>query len=208
MLSVLSAALVSGFGMAHLIRRRRALPQDIALIIVCALMAGVGVAVRIVGTRVLQLAVVAAAIGSGNFPQLLHPHKVRVGLLLFLSISSISGVVHMNYYASLYQSQEDAHAAAFLSARIDLDRAADSPIRVFTPYILRGFFGLSDKGSASIRVFFDFDEIDATSRIDYVLAPTATPAFTGSTYLGAKNRLLSTYNVIFNYGDGMIYAAI
>jgi hypothetical protein len=207
-LSLVSAALVSGFGLAHLIGRRRALPQDVALVLACTLVLGVGVAVQSFGTRALQLAAVVAAIGSGHFPESLHTRKVCVGLLLFLSISSIFSVMHMNYHPQLYQSQEDAQAARFLSAKIELDRGAPNPLRIFTPYILRGFFGLSDNGNASIRVFFSLDGIDVTSSADYVLAPTATPALAGSTYLAAKTHLPSRYNIIFNYGDGVIYAAI
>jgi hypothetical protein len=90
---------------------------------------------------------------------------------------------------------------------MQLDKDAPNPLRIFTPFIVRGFFGLSDNGNASIRVFWSFGEIDPTS-MDYVLAPTATPAFTGSTYLAAKTILTSRDNIIFNYGDGVIYAAI
>jgi hypothetical protein len=115
--------------------------------------------------------------------------------------------MHMNYYSSLYQPQEDAQAATFLSTNIELEAGARNPLRIFTPFIVRGFFGLSDNGNASMRVFFTFDEIDPSS-MDYVLAPTATPAFAGSTYLAAKTKLTSRYNIIFNYGDGVIYAAI
>jgi len=206
-LSVLSVTALSGFGLAHLIGKRRALPQDVALISASTLAFGVGAAVSLLGTRALQLAAVVAAIGSGHFPELLHTRKLRGGLLLFLSISSIFCVMHMNYYSSLYQPQEDAQAATFLSTNIELEAGARNPLRIFTPFIVRGFFGLSDNGNASMRVFFTFDEIDPSS-MDYVLAPTATPAFAGSTYLAAKTKLTSRYNIIFNYGDGVIYAAI
>ena len=206
-LSVLSAVVVSGLGLAGLIRSRKALSQDAALILTSTLTLGVGTAITLLGTRAIQLAIVVAAIGSGHFPELLHTRKVSVGLLLFLSISSIFPVLHANYQPLLYQSQADAQAASFLSAKIELGRGAPNPLRIFTPYILRGFFGLSDTGNASINIFFSFDEIDPTS-MDYVLAPTATPAFSGSTYLAAKTNLTSRYNIIFNYGDGVIYAAI
>jgi hypothetical protein len=208
-LSVLSAAVVSGLGLAGLIRSRRALPQDAPLVLASVLMLGVGAVVTIVGARAIQLATVVAAIGSGYFPELLHTRKVSVILLLFLSISSIFPVMHSNYQPLVYQPQEDAQAARFLSAKIELDgRSWSNRLRIFTPYIVRGFFGLSDIGNASISVFFSFDETDMTSKVDYVLAPTATPAFAGSTYLVAKSHLLARDNLIFNYGDGVIYAAI
>ena len=204
---MLSATAVSGLGLVHLIRKRRTLPQDVALVSASTLALGVGAAVEFFGTRAIQLALVVAALGTGHFPESLHTRKVCVALLLFLSISSIFCVIHLNYNSQLYQSQEDAQAASFLSARIELNRGAPNPLRIFTPYIVRGFFGLSDNGNASIRVFFSFDEIDPTS-MDYVLAPTATPAFSGSTYLAAKTNLTSRDNIIFNYGEGAIYSAI
>jgi hypothetical protein len=208
-LSVLSAVIVSGLGVAGIIRSRRALPQDAPLVLASTLMLGVGAVVTVVGARAIQLAIVVAAIGGGYFPTLLHTRKVSVLLLLFLSISSIFPVMHANYQPLLYQPQEDAQAARFLSSKIELDgRGWSNRLRIFTPYIVRGFFGLSDNGNASINVFFSFDETNVTSKVDYVLAPTATPAFAGSTYLVAKSHLLSTDNLIFNYGDGVIYAAI
>ena len=205
-LSVLSVSAVSGLGLIHLVRKRRALPQDIALIIASTLAFGVGIAVQIFGTRALQLGAVIAGIGSGHFPELLQSRKVRGGLLLFLSVSSIFCVMHFNYYSQLYQSQEDAQAARFLSARMVLNGNASNPLRIFTPFIVRGFFGLANYGNASIRVFFSFDQVDPTS-MNYILAPVATPAFSGRTYPAAKANLTSRYNIIFSYGDGVIYAA-
>ncbi|MGP8070519.1 MAG: hypothetical protein ACLP5V_11580 [Candidatus Bathyarchaeia archaeon] len=207
-LSVLSATAISAVGLIHLIGKRRALPQDIALISTSTLAFGIGTAVAFFGSRAIQLALVVAALGTGHFPELLHKPRVRVALLLFLSISSVFCVMHLNYSPLLYQNQEDARAAGFLSAKLQLDgRSWSNRLRIFTPYILRGFFGLTDNGNASIRVFFNFNEVDPTS-MDYVLAPTATPAFAGSTYLPAKTSLTSRYNIIFDYGDGVIYAAI
>jgi len=204
--TVLSATAVSGFGLAYLIKKRRSLPQDIALVSASTFALGVGVAVEVFGSRAIQLTLVAAALASGQFPELLRTRKVGAALLLFLSISSIFCVIHINYQPQLYQSQEDAQAAMFLSATMELDKDAPQPLRVFTPYIVRGFFGLSDNGNASIRVFFNFYKVDPTS-MDYVLAPTATPAFAGNTYLAAKANLTSRYDIIFNYGDGAVYAS-
>jgi hypothetical protein len=223
-LAVLSAMVVSGLGLIGLFKSRRTVPQDTALVLMCALMLGVGAAVTFLGTRAIQLALVVAGIGSGHFPKSLHRRKIAVGLLLFLSISSIFNVMHLNYRTLLYQPQEDAQAARFLSATIDLNgRGPSNPLRIFTPYVLRGFFGLSDTGNASIEVFFSFVTSNGTSKFDYVLAPTATPAFAGNVYitmetstpgfgenlyLVTKTQLLSKDNLIFNYGDGVIYAAI
>jgi len=223
-LAVLSVVVVSGLGLAGLFRSRRTLPQDTALVIMCILMLGVGAAVTFLGTRAIQLAVVVAAIGSGHFPKLLHRHKLAVGLLLFLSISSMFNVMHLNYRPLLYQPQEDAQAARFLSATIELNgRGPSNPVRIFTPFIVRGFFGISDTGNASIDVFFNFIVSNGTSKLDYILAPTSTPAFAGNVYLVettstpgfgenlylvTKTQLQSKDNLIFCYGDGVIYAAI
>jgi hypothetical protein len=206
-LTILAAAVVSGIGLIHLIRKRKALPQDIALTLAATLSLVVGAAIALIGTRAIQLAFVVAAIASGHFPELLHSRKFRGGLLLFLSISSVFCVLHFNYYSLLYQSQQDTQAATFLSDTMQLHKAAS--IRIFTPFIVRGFFGLSNNGNASIREFWSFYNVDPHS-MDYVLAPTATPAilqYTGSTYVAAKSSLISTDNIIFNYGDGVIYAA-
>jgi len=208
-LSVLCAAAVSALGLVHLMWKRSVLPQDVALISTSALGLGVGIAVEYFGTRAIQLAIVVAALGTGHFPALLGKRRVCAALLLFLSISSIFCIMHLNYNPQLYQNQEDAHAADFLSTRIELaGRGYSNSLKIFTPYILRGYFGHSDGGNASILVFTSFRGID-TSSLDYALAPTATPANAGNTsaYLAAKAGLASKYNIVFSYGDGVIYAA-
>jgi hypothetical protein len=207
-LSVIAAALVGGTGLVGMIRHKRLAPQDKTLIGTTLFLIAIGTTIEIIGARALQLAALVAALGAGYFPGTLHSRKIRMFLLVFLVLSSVFPVAHAYYSPALYQPQDLLFAAEFFSARIVLSQGA--PVRIVSPYIVRGFFGLSEAGNGSITLFteYRFRLINNTaSRVDYALISSVRPvASTGQNPPVAVNYLLSRGNRIVSYGRGAVYA--
>jgi hypothetical protein len=207
-LSVIAAAVVGGIGLVGLIRHHKLTPEDKAIIGTSLLLIGIGVSIEVIGMRALQLAALVAALGAGYVPVMLHNRKIRMLLLFCLVISSAFPVAHANYSPALYQPQDLLCAAEFFSSRIVLPQGA--PLRIVSPYIVRGFFGLSEAGNKSITLFVEYRYRlinNSDSRVDYALISSVRPvASMGENPPVAVSYLLSRGNRIVSYGRGAVYA--
>jgi hypothetical protein len=200
-LAVVGAGIVSAYGLVAAIRKQRLRRPDTAIITSSMFLAGVGVAVEYVGLRTLQLAMVAAGIGAGFFPQMLAKRRLLTLILLFLGISSIFPVLNANYQPYLYQTQDDIAAASFLSTRINSNPATT----VFSPQPLAGYFSMI---SVNFYTPADLDSFNET--VNYALTSPSAQVhlrLQGLSNPPAVDHLLIRGNLVYSSGNDLVYAA-
>jgi hypothetical protein len=197
-LAVFAPAVVSAVGLVAAFMKRRLLLQNRAVVVSSILLVGMGFGISLIGTRSLQLAIVAAGIGAGFFPQFLSRRRLLVVILLFLTLTSVFPVLHLNYSPFLYQTEDEVNAAAFTSSHI----GASAFDTVYGSAMVAGFFPRSN-------MYFPSDTNFTTVQyaLSFASVREALAAYK-ETYPGPVQDLLLQGNLVMNYGDGAVYTAL
>jgi hypothetical protein len=210
--------IISAVGIVDMIKKRKLLKQDVSIIVCVMMFVVFGLAIPTVGTRVAQLAAIAAAIGGAQFPELLRIRGLLTRVLLIaIIVLSIFPVMAHNYQSLNYRTFEDTSSASFIASKL----GSVNGRTLFAPFIIAGWGGAIFSSTVSRSLTFtestvswsNFSSTDY-SRFDMALVTPSSFAIveadarSNPRQAAALSTLISTGNRIFSYGDGSFYVSL